>query len=143
MLCSYEKNLRRQHNMPLYDRHETPHRVDIYLPDAPTLDSGGGDKLNWPASPSQAAVHCLCSTFGSSTVRRQDREGNTTTHRVAFLTEELEVTLIAGTKFVTSATDPDPGKTFLITGLTTPGRPAGHAIQDIPAFTYVICEELK
>lgn len=114
-----------------------PHTLDIYLPDAPTTDPGGGVQLNWPATPSQAAAPCLISTSGSSRTMAQGQEENTVNSRIGFLSSVLQVTLIPGTKFVA----PDTGRTLIMESFA-PGRPSGYGASDIPAFTYVNAYEM-
>lgn len=110
-----------------------PHSVDIYLPDAPTTDSGGGVKLNWPTTPSQIACGCSINTNGSRPEMREGRTGITRNNRIAFLTATLTVTLIVGTKMIAT----DSGRTFVITGIDSPNRAQGS----IPALSYVTADE--
>ena len=123
----------------LYD--DPPHLVEIYLPNAPTFDDGGGVKLNWVTLPSQEDVPCSIDMHWAQEVVRQDRRGNTAYSRVGFLTSRLTVALVAGTKFITQA--PDAGRTFIMHSFINPGRGYGDTIISIPAFTYVVCHELK
>lgn len=111
-----------------------PHAVDIYLPDAPTFDSGGGTKLNWPATPSQEDAPCSINTSGASRQMRQGQNSITVGNRVAFYSAALTVTLTQGTKLIAR----DTGRTFIIQGLQGPGRAYGT----IPAFTYCTCDEI-
>lgn len=123
----------------LYDN--PPHMVDIYLPNAPTIDEGGGVKLNWVSVPSQENVPCSIDMHWSQEVVRQDRRGNTSYARVGFLTARLTVMIIAGTKLITK--EPDAGKTFIVHSFINPNRPYGDTIVSIPALTYCICHQLK
>lgn len=120
---------------------DLPHLVDIYLPAAPTVDGGGGLKLNWSATPDQEDVPCSNNQGGGGNVMRQKRTGNTITGQVAFLTSTLEVEIVAGTKFVTKGED--AGRTLIFTGFSGPNRAYGHYEQDIPAFTYCRYEEYR
>lgn len=111
---------------------DPPHSVDIYLPAAPTVDAGGGIKQSWTLA--QSDVPCSINQGGGSNAMRQKRMGNTITGQVAFLSEKLTVTIVAGTKFITK--DEDPGQTLLFEGFSAPNRAYGHYAQDLPAFTY-------
>lgn len=124
--------------MPLYD--DPTHTVDIYLPIAPTTDSGGGVVLNWAALPSQTSVPCQINTYGSSGFSRSSRalrqKQNTITvwSRIGFKTEALQITLVQGMKLIAT----DTGRTFIVQALESPNRAEGG----IPALSYVTCEEI-
>lgn len=111
-----------------------PHSVDIYLPTAPTTDSGGGVKLGFPTTPSQKSAPCQINTSGASRVMRQGQNTITVGNKISFLTSLLTVTLTQGAKLVAT----DTGRTFIIDGLTGPNRQMGG----IPAFTYVDASEI-
>lgn len=118
-----------------------PHLVDIYMPAAPTVDSGGGVKLNWPTDPSFEDVPCSINTTGSGRRMRNAQDTITVGNRVGFWSaklEELGITLCQGMKMVAS----DTGRTFIIQGLESPNRPYGHELISIPALTYVTCDEI-
>lgn len=116
-----------------------PHEVDIYLPDAPTTDTGGGVKHGYPASPSQSKCPCSINTQGAGTTMRQAQNVISVNNRIAFLTAALTVTLVPMTKLVAV----DSGRTFIIQGLQSPNRSYGDSVQSIPAMTYVVADEIR
>lgn len=120
----------------LYD--DPPHSVDIYLPSTPGRDTGGGVKLVFPDTPSQADVPCIINTSGASTVPRQGQETITVGNRVSFLTSVLKINLTQGSKLIAT----DSGRTFIIKGIQGPNRSFGDAVEAIPAFTYVDVDEI-
>jgi hypothetical protein len=128
-----------QRGSQLFD--SPPHVVDIYLPDAPATDSGGGVRLAWPDYPSQTECPCSINTNGSSSGVRQGQLNITVGNRIAFLSSTLEVSLVRGTKMV-AVGQGETGRTFIVTGICSPNRPYGNSVTDIPALTYVDAEEI-
>lgn len=118
---------------------DPPHSVDIYLPTGTTTDSGGGVKLNFPPTPSQSEVPCTINTSGASQVMRQGQNSVTVGNRISFLSSALTITLSQGVKLVAT----DTGRTFIVRGLTSPGRSHDNrGVQSIPAFTYIDADEI-
>lgn len=120
----------------LYD--DPPHRVDIYLSLPPTKDGGGGEKINYPVTPSQADVPCLINTEGASTVMRQGQGSITVNNRIAFLSEAITIAIRQGAKLVAK----DTGRTFIVRGLTHPNRSPENTVTAIPPLTYITADEI-
>jgi len=115
-----------------------PHKVNIYLPAAPTFDDGGGTKLNWSATPDQPNCPCSINTSDARIVSRQGQDSITVGNRIGIWSEALTVTLVQGTKLITV----DTGRTFILQGLASPNRPYGDYVTDMPALTYCTCDEI-
>lgn len=58
-------------------------------------------------------------------------------NRVAFKSSILTITLIVGMKMIAV----DSGRTFIVSGISSPNRGYGDSVQNIPALTYVTADE--
>jgi hypothetical protein len=113
--------------MALYDSPE--HTVSTYT-SVPSTDAGGGVTLTYTLA--QSGLACSINTASASEQERFAQMGIVVTHTVAILTADVTTAIVRGMKVITG----DTSKSFHVRGIS-----AGRSYGNIPAFTYLHCEE--
>lgn len=113
--------------MALFDA--PPHTVTTYTVVSGT-DSGGGVTLTYTAA--QSGLKCSINTAGSSTVLQYAQSQIRVTHTVAVLSSSITTAITRGMKLTESG-----GLSFEVRGIRS-----GRAYGNVPAFTYLDCEQL-
>jgi hypothetical protein len=113
--------------MALYDN--PPHRVTTYTSDA-SRDAGGGTVVTWTAA--QSGLPCSINTASASEREIFAQMGIVVTHTIGVLTSAITTPVVRGMKVVTG----DRTESYHVRGIS-----AGRAYGNVPAFTYLFCEQ--
>ena len=109
--------------------HNPPHRVTSHTVVSST-DGGGGVTLTYTAA--QSAIPCSINTASASERVLFAQQGMVVTHTIAILSSAITTPIVRGMKVVAD----DTGLSFHVNGIS-----AGRSYGNIPAFTYLHCEQ--
>ncbi len=114
--------------MALHDN--PPHSVTTYTVVSST-DAGGGVALTYTAA--QTGLKCSINTASASEQERFAQMGQVVTHTIGILTSAITTAIVRGMKVVTT----DRSESYHVKGIA-----AGRSYGNVPAFTYLFCEQV-